>query len=609
MTFKTLLPVVLLMLCQFALAQTDTIVQLQEVILSDTQLHDFSTSQNTITLNDSVISKAPGALTTLLEYNSPVYFKQNGLGMVSSPSFRGTAAQQTAVVWNGININSQLNGQTDFNTLNAANFNDISIRAGGGSVIYGSSAIGGSIHLTDDLVFGKDAFLNQVNTFYGSYNTLNASYKLKTTSDNWSALLAISRNSSDNDYEYPGYNMKNTNGQYYNTGVNAAIGYKLNKNNILRLYSYFYDGNRHFSGTIAAGSKSMYDDINTRTLVEWSGYYNKFTSRLKLAYLDEHYKYYENFAHDNYTYGRVKTFVGRYDALYSLTNQISINAIADYRLNKGEGSDIEKQDRNIGSGALLFKHQMEKLSYELGIRQEVSDAYQSPLLFSAGLHLPLTNWYALKINGSKNYRMPTFNDLYWQGSGNPNLRAESSLQAEVSNVFTVGPAKLTLTAYYIKIKDMLRWIPGNGNIWRPENTGRVNSRGAEALLDVKKQWGDHILSINGTYAYTVSTKDGSTEQLIYVPQNKASAAIAYRYKKVLLYYRHLFTGQVFVTSSNSTALNAYTVSSLGAEYTIGFLKGLSAGGQVNNLFDTKYMAVATRPMPGRNYAVYINFKF
>jgi iron complex outermembrane receptor protein len=151
MTLKSIFISLLLLLCLQVSAQNDTIV-LEEVLVSDTQLRDFSDSQSILELNDSIIERSGSSLTSLLQYNSVIYFKENGLGMVSSPSFRGTTAQQTAVVWNGININSQLNGQTDFNVINAGDFNSITVKAGGGSVAYGSSAIGGSIHLDNNLV-------------------------------------------------------------------------------------------------------------------------------------------------------------------------------------------------------------------------------------------------------------------------------------------------------------------------------------------------------------------------------------------------------------------------------------------------------------------------
>ena len=95
--------------------------------------------------------------------------------MVSSPSFRGTTAQQTAVLWNGVNINSQLTGQTDFNTILSSNFNSISLKYGGGSVLYGTSAIGGSVHLNSGFSNepGKHHFFQ---SGYGSFNTYEVSY-------------------------------------------------------------------------------------------------------------------------------------------------------------------------------------------------------------------------------------------------------------------------------------------------------------------------------------------------------------------------------------------------------------------------------------------------
>ena len=609
MKFKIFYISILLLLCQNLLAQTDTVVRIQEVFITDTQLHDYSNSQSVQVLNDSVISKNATSLTSLLQYNTVIYFKENGLGMVSSPSFRGTTAQQTAVIWNGININSQLNGQTDFNTLNTRDFKTITARAGGGSVMYGSSAIGGSIHLNSDLEFGKK-FDNELRADYGSYNTLGLNYKVVASGERFSSNVSISHNSSDNDYDFPGYNTRNDNGQYKNTSLNAAFGYKLNSNNILRLYSYVFNGNRHFSRTLGAPSRSMYDDFNTRNLLEFTGYYNRFTSRLKAAYLTESYKYYENFATGSYTFGKVKTFTGKYDGTYDVTDNLKINAIADYTNNNGEGSDIINKKRDIFSGTVLVKHAVSKnFEYEAGIRKEVTDAYKSPLLFSGGASIGITKWHRLKLNGSRNFRIPTFNDLYWPGSGNPNLKPESSYQAELGNIFTFGNLNLTVTGYYIRLRDMLRWVPGTGGIWRPENVDRAKNYGGEALLNWEGQFGESRITLTGTYAYTVSKRDGSTAQLMYVPKHKATAAVAYSYKRFSAYYRHLFTGRVFFTTDNQSEIDPYNVSGIGAEYNFNVLKGLSLGAQVNNLYNQEYMAVASRPMPGRNYNVYLNFKF
>jgi vitamin B12 transporter len=176
MKYITLLS--LLLLCgSLAQAQksTDSIQRLDEVVLSDVKLKRYSRGYKITTLNDSILRKNATSLTDVLRFNSNIYFKENGYGMVSSASFRGTNASQTAVVWNGININSQLNGQVDFNTISSSNYSDISIRSGGGSVQYGSGAIGGTVHLSNDLDFSNH-FTNRLRVGYGSFKTKNLGY-------------------------------------------------------------------------------------------------------------------------------------------------------------------------------------------------------------------------------------------------------------------------------------------------------------------------------------------------------------------------------------------------------------------------------------------------
>jgi outer membrane cobalamin receptor len=134
MTLRKRILFLFVFMCQFVSAQNDSITNLNEVVVSDTQLKKYSTSHKVQIISDSIIQYNKPSLTSLLNYNTLLYFKEYGLGMTSSVAFRGTTAGQTAVIWNGININSQLLGQTDFNTITTSNFNSINVRSGGGEV-------------------------------------------------------------------------------------------------------------------------------------------------------------------------------------------------------------------------------------------------------------------------------------------------------------------------------------------------------------------------------------------------------------------------------------------------------------------------------------------
>ncbi|WP_159024058.1 TonB-dependent siderophore receptor [Formosa sp. L2A11] len=587
-------------------AQTDTIQKLDEVLITaDAQLKNFSNTQSVLVLTDSVISINQPSLTALLNYNTPIFFKENGLGMVSSPAFRGTTAQQTAVIWNGININSQLNGQTDFNTLNTSDFNSISVRSGGGSVIYGSSAIGGSIHLNNTFDY-TEGFKNTIKSSYGSFNTLQLHYNGNIVTKNLSANVGISRNSSDNDYDYVDSDEYNENGEFYNTSLNANISYRLNNNNVLKLYSYAFDGERHFSLTNSNETPTKYRDFNTRNLIEWDGFYNKMTSKLKLAYLTEEYKYFANINSDSHTFGKVNSIIAKYDFTYNPSENITINAIADATQNKGKGSSIEKETRNIGSLNLLFKHQYNTwFLYELGLRQEATNTYNSPFLYSLGLQFKVNNPYSITINGSKNFRIPTFNDLYWEDSGNPDLKPETSYQAEIGNHLKLKHTTLSVTAYYNDITDMIRWIY-NGSLWQPTNTDHVITYGLEGVFQYSRTVKDHTFTLNSTYAYTISENQETKKQLTYVPYNKVTASLGYNFKNVSAFYQWLYIGSLFTTTDNISKykIDDYNLFNIGVDYT--FSNTFTLGGKLNNIWNTNYQGGSNRYMPGRNYSIYLN---
>ncbi|PWA05447.1 TonB-dependent receptor plug domain-containing protein [Flavobacterium psychrotolerans] len=594
--------------CQFISAQNDSIVPLREVIVSDAQLKNFSQTQSVSVLNDSVIKKNQSSLTSLLNYNSAIYFKENGLGMVSSPSFRGTTAQQTAVIWNGININSQLNGQTDFNTITTRDFDNVAVRAGGGSAIYGSGAIGGSIHLNNDMVF-REQFTNELLLNCGSFHFIGANYKIRASTEKASTQISVSRNSSDNDYKYLDTNRKNENGQFQNTSIHANFGYQLNPATILKFYSQLFEGERHFSGTLAAPSKSKYRNLDTRNLMEWDGVFHSFVSKFKLAFLGEQYTYFEDKDQSFYTTGRAETVVVKHDLTYKVNAKLIFNSIVDFTQTKGFGSDVLAHKRQIASGIFLMKlHVFKQLQYEISVRKEDTQNYKSPFLYAIGTKYDVTKNYNLKLNFSRNFRIPTFNDLYWKGSGNASLNPEDAYQFEVGQEMVFKNIRISATGFYNKIENMISWKPNTSGVWRPENTNKVHAYGMESNLNLNEKIGKHNLNLQANYAYTVSENQETKKQLIYTPFHKMITSLEYSYNKTAIYCQFLYNGKVFTSSDNFYKLQEYKVFNMGFDYDFGKSKTYKIGFQILNLFNEKYQSVSMRPMPGINFNINMNLK-
>lgn len=596
-------------LCWYpVLSQNDSIEVLEEVMI-ETKLKDFSTGQTLWEITGQGIRKSSPLLTSALKYDTSMYLRENGLGMVASPSFRGTSPAQTAVLWNGININSRFNGQTDFNTINAAGYDEISVRGGGGSVVYGTGAIGGTVHLNNRLDFRKK-FENQVFLQYGSYNTANARYRLKAARGNWSLSLSLARNSSDNDYEYPDDKGKNHNGQFYSNGLNLGLAYRLDQRNTLRFHSELFQGERHFSLMRASETRTKYRNLDLRNLLEWKNQTDGFKSVGRLAYLSESYKYFMDVISENNSFGEAETFIAKYDLEYALPGNIKLSSVLMNTHTRGIGSSLENGERNIFSAAFLMKHQIsDKFSYESGLRTEITPSYKSPFLFSVSGEYRFSKFYGLKLNASRNFRIPTFNDLYWISSGHSGLRPETSLQTEVGNQFRWRELELNLTAYYIDISDMIRWIPGNDGLWRPENEDEVRTYGMETLLEWRKKLGWHgSLDVRGSYAYTASEDRNTGHQLIYVPYHKATLGLEYSRKRWQIEYQFLYTGEVFTRTDNNARYNleSYAVSDLGFSYGI---KNYRLGARVENIFDQAYQSMENRWMPGVNFNMYLNLNF
>ncbi len=134
-------------------SQNEDTNNLDEIILNGNFSPVVNSGYEVQLIADSIIKNSYESLGSLLQKQANFYFKQNGNGMVSSISLRGTSASQTGVYWNGISINSALNGQTDFNTLQGNSFDEIEVRKGGGSVLLGNGSIGGAVNLKDKVSF------------------------------------------------------------------------------------------------------------------------------------------------------------------------------------------------------------------------------------------------------------------------------------------------------------------------------------------------------------------------------------------------------------------------------------------------------------------------
>lgn len=607
MSYKFLFP------CIAALSPLHFFAQeavIDTVRIPDLQLNSARKTQNVYPISAEDLTKNSTTLSEVLQFQSPVFIKESGRGMVSSPSFRGTTAQHTAFVWNGLNINSLFLGQGDINNLGLLGYSGVEVKSGGGSVIYGSGAIGGTVHLNNMLAYnrGWDAKLFLEG---GSYSTVRSLATTSFSDERLSFNFSGNFGQSDNDYEVPAKFYINRNGNYRNFSVNTGVGYRINDKNEFFWHSQFYSGLQHYPVFSESAAKPKYITDNVRSLVGWNLSESKIKNQLSAAYLEENFSYYGDLSKSKSSGGRGQIYVLKDDFSFHFSPRLIFNTLAEYRYTKtaGYGSGIDQPERASLALASLLKIQVSDRIYaEGGIKKEWVAHLDTPVLYSAGLHWKPADFYTLKVNASKNFRYPTFNDLYWQPGGNPALKSETSYQADVGHEFKFKTITVSATPYYIRIKDMIQWIPDAEGYWAPRNVHQVRSYGVESQIKWGKSYGQHAMQFVGGYIWTRSRDVQTDRQLMYVPEHKFFGTANYRYKNFEAYLQPLFTAKTYTTSdeSEAQAIPSYFILNAGAGYDL--LKHVRVGFKISNLTNSVYETSAYFPMPLRHYSVNLILK-
>lgn len=212
----------------------------------------------------------------VLSMNTPVFIKNYGPGNIATSSFRGGNATQTAILWNGFNIQNNLLGQTDLSLLPSFLFDNVSIEYGGSASLWGSGAVGGSIHLNNKPLFDC-GLTSRVNLGFGSFNLFNTSVGVEYSKKRFISSTKAFLQNSYNNYKYkdtldkvnPEKELKHA--AYYFAGMMQEFRFILNKKQILSVNGWYNNAQRQSPvyNTFDL-SRAVQKDENIRISANWN---------------------------------------------------------------------------------------------------------------------------------------------------------------------------------------------------------------------------------------------------------------------------------------------------------------------------------------------------
>ena len=564
-------------------------------------------------------------LAQTLALESTFFIKNYGPSGISTLSGRGGSASQTAVLWEGFNLQNSMLGQTDLSLIPMFFIDQVDLQYGGGSSFFGTSGVGGALHLSSQSTKRQGLGLKiQLNG--GSFETLQQSLQVSYGFKNYSTSLRFFHRQAKNNYWFTNNNAfgfpKPVQRQIHAATRQWGLLHSqtlTHKKHHFSLQSWYQSNHRQLPPTLLSNqSTDRQEDQAWRTALNWKYYTNKWVFKARSAFFWERL-YFESDAvqSESQPWSSVTEAEARWYIHPSHTLQFG--AHYGYYTAQSQGYQNHPQQ----SRPALFVHyrflsSKEKWRANISTRQEWVDAQaQRPAVSLGILWHPLPHW-RFNAHASHNYRLPTFNDLYWQTLGNPDLVPEYSWNSELGLHYqqTKGRTRWEANAngFCNLIDNWILWSPNAAGLWRPSNIDQVWARGLETSFKFQINWKAWEAQLRAQYAYTQSIRTQGEDsrivgnQLIYVPLHQGNAAFLLAFQQTSLLVQAQWTGQRFTDNANNLPLPAFALLHLRIEQRLNFGKGaLVLYGQANNLLGAEYQIVLNRPMPWQQFEVGLQF--
>lgn len=590
-------------------------VRLKEVVVNS-KLKRYSSGLSIKSISSSELRVGESTqLSELLSNQCNISINSYGAGGTSGVSLRGLKASQTAVLWNGINLQGTMNGEVNIGTIPTFFVDQIAVQQGGNGALFGSGAIGGVIHLDNTLDFNeghKASILQTIGSNKFTYTGLKHSY----SNQNTSLSTKFFYSESPNNYRYRNINSagkpieRQKNANFRKVGVMTNSSFNIASNDKLVISLWGQENYSRYPQPMSGGSDTPFDFTSfVRGTIQWQAKRDKYSFNVKTALLND----WEAYRSNNPSFGARSnhhTTLGllEADVVIPIGYRHTLEAGLNSSYERARSTDYESIKYRYKPSATLgyrYKSHNNKLETFASLRQEAIDTKINPITWSIGAQYSIINGLNLRGNLSRNYRVPTFNELYWgNGWGNPNLKPEHGYGEELGidyfysqNGFLLS-SKLSI--FSNNVMGWILWTPTNTS-WSPMNVDKVWSRGADLGVTVKQRIQQYIVGCDISVLFTKSTNQETKLQLPYTPRTKETISLNFQAPSYLIRYSHSFIGKREM-AKNAGTLPSYSIAGLSLEKSFKIKAyELSTFLRIDNLWDVDYQSIADYGMPLRNY--------
>ena len=638
---------------------SDTTLSIDEVMVVATR-----TSQEVVPVQmlsgEKLRSLGTHSIADAIRYFSGVQIKDfGGIGGLKSINVRSLGSQHVGVFYDGVELGNAQNGIVDLGRFSLDNMESVSLYNGQKSATLQSAkdyASANAVYLRTKKPRFTDGKRNNWNFGLkgGSFMTVNPSVLWEhKISDRLSLSASTEFLYTTGRYKFTyakqdGYDTTGVrqNGDVRMTRAEVALFGDI-EGGYWRAKVYFYDSERGYPGAVVRGKFVHQDRQRDDNFFAQGSFKKDFAPWYSLQVSGKYAYDYLHYLADprlDVTAMYVDNRYRQQEAYLSAAHRFkplrwwTLSLATDFQWNS---LDADLRDfvyplryAGYGAAATAFEFGGLKLSASLlytyihdvlrASDAEMDDRHQlSPAAIASwkpfrDIDLELRAFY------KKNYRMPTFNDLYYTFTGASWLEPEETVQYDFGATWHLIRSRgwfrgldIQADVYFNQIDNKIIAMPTSNQFrWTMMNLGYVEILGVDAAAQGYFRFGTVDVSprVNYTFQRARDLTDPTSEwyggQVAYIPLHSCSVTLGAAYSSWSFNYSFIYTGERYESSANIPENYAQPWYTHDISLTKSFLfKGweLQATALVNNILNQQYEVVKCYPMPGTNFMIKVNF--
>lgn len=542
-----------------------------------------------------------------------------GVGKVTSVFMRGTNSSHVLVLVDGVKIGSATLGNIAFADLSVDQVERIEVVRGPRSSLYGSEAIGGVIQIFTRK--GGEGFQPEISLSVGSHNTQKAHVNLAGGDKNtWYNLNAGTEktdgiNSRGDFITYPAPTYAPTitsepdKDGYRRESASLRVGHYVTDNTEVEAAMSRTQGKNFFDGDNSSGNSNDFAQESISGKVK-----HAFGERVKASVqvgqsLDKTYNYFND--------GDLSPGISRqFDTQRQVVNlQTDIATSVSGELSIG----IDKQKDKITSDNTYtvtsrknngvfasYQHDFGRTDVEVSARRDDNEQFGKHDTGAAAIGYDLSDTLRLKASYGEAFRAPTFNDLYWAGAGNPNLKPEKSKNAEIGLDGKWSNGTWAVSAFDNKVDNLIDWQDMGGGIWLPTNVNQARIKGLE--INAKTRLAGWDVNTNLTLQKPENRSGANAgKNLTFRPERVINVDVDRAFGKVGIGIGVHGESERYTTAANTAnaKLAGYSTLDLRADYRLA--KDWTVGAKIGNVLDKDYQTNSGYNQDGINGLVTLKY--